>query len=141
STNAWNYGVFVTKIAQSAPGSPQTVSVTPSSGAGSTQTFAFVFSDPAGYTAILSAQILFSNPFVTSGSCYLFFNRANNTVYLTNDAGTAWQGPVTLGQTATLQNSQCALNPAASSATGSGTNLTLNLALTFQPSFAGTKNI
>jgi len=40
-----------------------------------------------------------------------------------------------------LQNSQCTVNTAPSSASGSGNNLTLNLALSFQPAFAGSKNI
>src|SRR5262249_48564459 len=104
-------------------GPPAAVSVTPASGTGATQTFTFAYSDPRGYAAIQSSQILFSNPFVTSGACYLYFNRANNTVYLTNDGGTAWQSPVTLGQSGTLQNSQCSVNPAASSTSGSGTDL------------------
>jgi hypothetical protein len=46
-----------------------------------------------------------------------------------------------LGQSGTLQNSQCAVNAASSSVSGSGNNLTVNLALSFQASFTGTKNI
>ena len=49
--------------------------------------------------------------------------------------GTAWLTPSVLGQSGTLQNSQCAVNTAASSAAGSGTSLTLNLSLTFQSAF------
>jgi hypothetical protein len=71
----------------------------------------------------------------------LFYSQQGNTLYLTNDAATAWQSPVTLGQNGTLQNSQCSVNPLASSASGSGSNLTLTLALTFKPSFAGAKQI
>ena len=40
-----------------------------------------------------------------------------------------------------MQNSQCVLNAENSSATASGTTLTLNVALTFIPGFAGPKNI
>ncbi|MBZ5621906.1 MAG: hypothetical protein LAQ69_24745, partial [Acidobacteriia bacterium] len=64
-----------------------------------------------------------------------------NTVYLANDAGTDWLGHVTLGQSGSLQNSQCTVSAAGSSASGSGTNLTLNLALTFQTAFSGARNI
>ncbi|HYW41807.1 MAG TPA: hypothetical protein VE959_03050 [Bryobacteraceae bacterium] len=124
-----------------ASGPPATVSVTPASGSGSSQSFAFAFSDPAGYSAIVSAQLLLNNPMTTSGGCYLLYYRPNNAIYLTNDAGTAWQNPVTLGQTGTLQNSQCSVNPLNSSASGSGNNLTVNLTLTFKAGFSGTKSI
>jgi hypothetical protein len=141
ATNAGNYSAFITKILQAAPGNPQPVSVTPSSGSGATQSFAFVLSDPGGYTAIRSTQLLISNGFATANSCYLFYNRATNALYLTNDAATAWQAPATLGQSGTLQNTQCSIDALSSSASGSGTNLTLNLNLTFSGSFAGSKNV
>jgi hypothetical protein len=47
----------------------------------------------------------------------------------------------TLGAATTLQNSQCSLNVAATSASMNGNTLTLNLAMTFKPAFAGAKNI
>ena len=120
---------------------PSTVSVSPSSGSGTSQTFTFTFLDAAGYSAIRSSQILISGAAGFSGACYLFYNRASNSVYLTNDAGTAWQSPVTVGQAGTLQNSQCVVNAQSSSASGSGNNLTLNLALTFKSGFAGSKSV
>jgi hypothetical protein len=141
ATNAGNYGAFVMKILQSAPGNPQTVSVTPSSGSGTTQSFAFLVSDPGGYTALRSVQLLIGNSLATANTCYLFYYRATNALYLTNDPATAWQAPVTLGQSGTLQNSQCSIDALSSSASGSGTNLTLNLKLTFSGSFAGSRNV
>jgi hypothetical protein len=65
---------------------PSTVSVTPNSGSGAGQTFTFVFADPKGYSAIVSAQILFNSTATFANGCYLYFNRAATTVYLTNDA-------------------------------------------------------
>ena len=56
------------------------------------------------------------------------------------DDGSGWLSPVTIGQPGTLQNSQCTLDVGASSASGSGTNLTVNLAFSFQPGFVGLKN-
>jgi hypothetical protein len=50
-------------------------------------------------------------------------------------------GSATLGSNATLENSQCTLNLAGSSTSGSGNNLTLNLALTFSTSFLDTQNV
>jgi hypothetical protein len=62
-------------------------------------------------------------------------------LYLLNDTGTGWLGPLTLGSSTTAQNSQCLLSEAGSSATLSGPNLTLRLSLTFKPAFTGTKTI
>jgi hypothetical protein len=75
-----------------------------------------------------------------TNACYLLYVRGSNAVDLANDAG-VWQGPVTLGSASTLQNSQCSVSAAGSWATPSGNTLTLNLALTFQPAFAGAKNV
>src|SRR5215472_15141805 len=58
-----------------------------------------------------------------------------------NDSGSAWLGPVTRGTNGTVQNSQCTVNAGRSSVVLSGNNLTLNLALTFNSSFAGTKSL
>ncbi len=122
-------------------GAPTAVSVTPSSGSGSTQTFTFVFSDPNGYTAIRTAQMIVNSSLNGSWGCYLIYTRSTNTLNLTNDAATAWQTAVTVGQTGTLQNNQCIVNSASSSVSGSGNLLTLNVSLTFKPGFTGNKNI
>ena len=115
------------------------VSATPNSGTGSSQTFAFLFSAPAGYASIVSASMIIGSG--SAGTCSFYYARASNTIYLSNDASTGWLAPATLGSSATLQNSQCSLNLAASSAVGSGSNLTVNLALTFKPAYAGSKSI
>ena len=113
-------------------GPPEPVSVTPSSGTGTSQTFAFVSTDPNGYAVLSSVSFVIGSRLTTAGVCYLMYLRASNTVYLANDAGTAWLGPVTLGQSGTAQNSQCTVTGAGSSASGAGANLTVNLALSFQ---------
>ena len=120
---------------------PTPVSVTPSSGSGSSQTFTFAFSDPAGATDISSAQIIIGSSTATTNSCYLdLYASGSNVLYLANNAG-AFQSSLAVGATGTLQNSQCSVNVGASSVTLSGTTLTLNLALSFTPAFAGSKNI
>ena len=45
------------------------------------------------------------------------------------------------GVTGTVSNSQCAVDGGASSFSGSGSNLTVTMALTFKPAFSGAKNI
>jgi RHS repeat-associated protein len=116
------------------------LSVTPNSGLGVTQSFSYLVSDTSGASHL--RQVLMEISTVlnqASNTCYASYDPVPNTLYLQNDAGTAWLGPVTPGTTATLQNSQCVLNAANSSVTSSGNNLTVSIALTFQPAFNGIK--
>jgi hypothetical protein len=76
----------------------------------------------------------------SAGSCYFYYTRASNQIYLATNAG-AWQGSLTVGTAGTMANSQCTVNAGASSVTTSGNNLTLNLAVSFTSGFAGAKNI
>jgi hypothetical protein len=74
-------------------------------------------------------------------SCGARYLQGTNQLFLINDAGTAWLGPITLGTTATVQNSHCVLNAATSSATVSGNNLTVSFGINFLPLSAGKRNI
>ncbi|HLK46938.1 MAG TPA: hypothetical protein VKT49_02320, partial [Bryobacteraceae bacterium] len=73
-----------------------------------------------------------------AGACYLYFY--SHVLYLAAD-GQSPQTSLAIGTPGTLQNSQCSINVGASSAVYSGNTLTLNLAITFSQSFAGTRNI
>jgi len=123
-------------------GTPSSVSVSPSSGSGTSQTFALQYSDTGGAASLAQVWVYFNatlaNP--ASNACMLYYNTATNQINLLNDNVTVWQ-PATLGAASTLQNSQCSLNVAASTVTLSGNTLTLNLAMTFKPVYAGAKNI
>jgi hypothetical protein len=123
------------------PSSLGPVSVTPNSGSGSSQTFAFLFLDPQGYAAISSVSMIVNSSLSGAGGCYILYYRGSNLLYLANDASTAWLAPITLGQSGSSQNSHCTVNAVSSSASGSGNNLTVNLALSFPPAFQGTRNI
>jgi hypothetical protein len=116
-------------IAGNAP--PSAVSVTPSSGTGVSQTLTFLFSDPNGSSDVPFMLLVAHDVLAAAGSCYMYVDRASSSIYLMNDAATAWFGPLRLGSGGTLANSQCALNVGASSLAGAGTNLTLRLAFTF----------
>ena len=116
-------------------------SVTPNAGAGATQTFTLTYSDTAGATDLSQTWVWFTPSFAAgaANSCMAYYNRAANTLNLLNDAGTVWQSAA-LGS-ATLQNSQCAIALGSSTATPSGNTLTVNLAMTFTPAFAGAKQV
>jgi len=132
------YNAFLTRI-QPAPQAPVAVSVTPASGSGSRQTFAFHVSDPAGYGNLGTMLVLFNTGVSGFNACYLWYDVGSSTVALASDAG-AWSSPVSLGSSAVLQNSQCSLGTATSFRTAAGNNLVLNLDLYFKPAFAGTNS-
>ena len=67
--------------------------------------------------------------------------QSSNRLYLVQDSGTGWQGPLTPGQAGTLQNTQCTLDGGASSVSAAGNNLTVNAALAFKAGFSGTKTV
>ena len=128
--------------ATSTVGIASTVSVTPNSGSGSSQNFAFEYSDTAGAASLEQVWAYFNatlaNPATTS--CMLYYNTANNQINLLNDNATVWM-PAALGSATTLQNSQCSLNVATATAVPNGNILTLNVTITFKPAFAGAKNV
>jgi hypothetical protein len=75
-----------------------------------------------------------------AGTCYLYFSRAANLIYLATDAG-SFGASLTVGSAGTMQNSQCTVDAGASSVLMSGNTLTVNLALSFKPAFTGAKNV
>lgn len=90
--------------------------------------------DPAGVNDIVATYITFSG----SPSCAVTVYPPSKQFALTNDAGTALLGPTASG---TLTNSVCSVLAADSSITGQGTQLTINLAMTFPASFGGSHHI
>ena len=118
------------------------ISVTPNSGSGVTQTFSYVVSDQKGATDVAQVWMEMSlGVSAASNSCYTLYDASPSTLYLLNDAGSAWLGPATPGGAATLQNSQCVLNAGGSKVSLSGNNLTVSVSLGFKPAFAGIKTL
>ncbi len=120
---------------------PQAVSVTPASGLGSAQTFQFLFSDANGYNDIATTQMLFHSTLTPASGCYVQFQPGSGKLWLRNNAGTGWLGPVVAGTAARLSNTRCAVDAAGSSRTGAGPDLTVRLAMRFTAGFRGTRNI
>ncbi len=111
-------------------GLPAAVSLSPNAGAGTTQTFTGVYSDPNGAADFATVRMLFNSSLNGVNACYVVYNRVVNGLYLANDAGTLL-APITPGSSAQVSNSQCTLLGAGSSYSSSGNNGTLSLALTF----------
>jgi Bacterial Ig-like domain (group 3) len=117
------------------------VSVTPSSGSGISQTFQYLFSDASGATAIKSVRTLIGTGTANAGSCQFMYDVASNMLSVMKDDGSGWGSSQLLGVSGSIGNSQCSVNTGVSNAILSGNYLTLNLATTFTPSFAGTRSI
>ena len=74
-------------------------------------------------------------------SCLAYYYPRANTLYLLNNAGSAFLSPITVGSANTLTNSQCTISGSSSSVSASGNNLTVNLSVTFAGGFAGAKTV
>jgi hypothetical protein len=125
-----------------APGAPTADAVTPDSGSGNTRVFALAYSSESGTAALTSTWVWFNETLASSAaaSCLAYYEPSSDRLYLLDDAGTLWLNAV-MGTATTLDNSQCTIDVAASSAASNGNTLTLSLAMTFRPGFAGLKNI
>lgn len=118
-----------------------TVAAIPNSGSGDDRVFAFRYSDAKGYKSLSLMFVSFSPTAHVEHACHVEYVRSSNKLYLKNDEGTAFLGPVTPGVTGTVSNSQCTLDAGRSSVFGSQNTLTLNLTFRFKPAFAGLQGI
>ncbi len=126
---------------------PYNISVTPSSGSGSSSTFTARYGTARpGGAPINRAYLLINNTLNPVGACYVEYTVSSNSFRLLNDSGSTWQGPLTPGTAATAANSQCTLSAASAAATATiptsaVSQLDLTIPLTFSSSFAGAKNV
>ncbi len=123
---------------QGANSRPSVVSVTPSSGSATSQTFSFQFSDPDGAADLRHVYALINSDLRPNQGCMLCYDRS--AVWLANDGVTAWI-PLALGSAGTIENSQCSVSGSGTSVSSSGTSLTLRVALTFKAAFGGLKTL
>ena len=131
-------------VAMPASGTPAVGSVSPNNGHGRSATFVMQYSDSAGALDLQNVRVRFVNSALNSpgdgvGTCTVKYNPTTRVVSLMSNQGTEWRTG-TLGS-GSLSNLQCTVNLATSSATVSGNNLTLRLAITFTQSFNGAKRI
>lgn len=134
-------------------GAPTSTSVSPNTGAGTTQTFTAVYSYEGGAANLKQAELLIntSTSAAAKDACYVRYRVAENKLYLKANIGNGasnelseelnWLGGYTPGTSFVIQNSQCSLAVGSATRTISGNQLTLSLPLTFTPSFSGSKAI
>jgi hypothetical protein len=114
------------------------------SAAGTAQTYTFTWTDTKGVGDLGILNILVNGGLDGAHACYLAYIATGgaNTLVLVNDQGEAggnFAGVMTPGSATTIQNSQCIVNGAASSAVLTGTTATLNLNIAFKPAFTGNR--
>jgi hypothetical protein len=117
------------------------VSVTPSAGSGSSQTFQFLASDTGGAADLVAVEGWFTpNGTTTANSCLIYYATYTHLLYLASDSTSSWSSQ-TIGTAGVLQNSQCSVNVGGAVATGSGNNLTLAVPVTFKAGYTGAKQV
>ena len=126
----------------SSPVAPTLNSATPSTTGSATQVFALTGRDGNGATDMQRFYFLVNtSTAIPTGTCHGYYDRPANLIFLYNDSLTATTS-IAPGAGGSIQNSQCVINGATSSVSTSGTDLTLNLSITRQGSYAtGAKNL
>jgi hypothetical protein len=111
---------------------PAVISVSPDSSTmnqNATQTFTFVASDSAGVTDLQGVDILFSDGSSNPYACWMWYQRATNTVSLYNQG--TWSSPAKVGTGGTvLAGNSCSVNTSQGTATFTANQLTLTLPFT-----------
>jgi len=118
---------------------PAVGGMSPAGGSGGNRVMTFTFSDGNGAADLNVANVLINTGLDGSNSCYLAYVRSANTLYLMNDAGTDLLPGIGLAGSGSIANSRCSVAGAGSSATVSGTTLTLMLNLSFTAAHAGNR--
>ena len=128
----------VWQVPPAPPGQITVTSLTPPRAVGASQSLTAAVTDTRGVSDLGVVNVLVNNFIDGRQACYVAYSTPGNTLYLVDDAGDAggpFAGTMMLnGGSSTIQNSQCSISAAGSSADKSGDTLTLTLNLTFKSS-------
>ena len=122
------------------PTLPFPVSVSPSSGFGTSGYFTFAFADPWGVPDLESVRILFGGAPTAAQTCLISINPQDLSIQLQNDSGTGWLGPVSMSNGLPLANNQCSVLTARLVGSVHTTAFTVALTIVFKPAFSGLMN-
>jgi hypothetical protein len=127
------------------PAGPMVSGMNPARSTTMGQTYSFTFADTKGPSDLAVLDIL-TNSFLDGiGACYVAYvptSATNGYLYLVDDAGDggyAGGSPMRLSSGGILQNSQCSIITAGSSASASGNTSILSLQVAFASGFAGNR--
>jgi hypothetical protein len=141
-----SYSVTYTLVPPSVP----TLSFSPVSGSGPSQTFKIGVTDPGGPGAVTGIDFLINSSFSGTNACWLFLGSPNKEdttggswIALASDDATAWTNTAQVFSSGTLvvpiHNSQCSIFGGPTTISDDGTTLTFTVTLTFTPTFNGRK--
>ena len=119
---------------------PTVSTLSPTAGTGTSTVYTASFSDGNGASDIRTLSLSVQSA-STANACYVTVDRASGAVQLRNDADNAWLTGLTLGQGATLANSQCTISGSGASLTPNGNTLSLVLPVSFTSAFAGSRDV
>jgi len=127
---------FLTAAACAAAAQMRSVSFSPDTGTGATQTFTATFSDQSGVSDFRRVAVLLNTQAAAAHACYVYYYPQRRQLYLQNDTNTAPLGPL---QGLPVSNSQCAVTNYSVGATGD--NLILTVTVAFQPTWHEDLNV
>ncbi len=131
------------EVLLSAPSAFSIAGVSPNSGSGSSATFSATVSYPTG-SSVYGVHILINSTLTGTDACWVQYYQSTGKMQLSYDntpSSLTWQPAVALGTNTTEQNSECSVNFAGAKISGSGDTFTLEVPITFNSSWIGTKTI
>jgi len=122
------------------------LSVSPSSGSGSTQTFTMTYPDPPGFAGSAFGWTQFLVAAASDGGgqpfCFVHYDRGGNGLWMYSSDVGFFLGPVAPGTASNaLSSSACSVNTAASTVSNTGGNLVVNVPVTMKAPMSGAKKI
>lgn len=138
-------GAGTVNLVQTTAPPPRVGPMNPDQGTGLSHLFSF--DTEAGSGSIQWIQVLFSASGVTqTNGCLVYYRTSDDIAAVSADAATPenyqWAGWAVIGtQGVTVSNSQCTLDYQNSWVVKNGSRVTLNLSLSFAPSWSGTKDV
>jgi len=120
------------------------LSVSPSSGSASTQTFTLTYPDPPGFAGAAFGWVQFLIAAASDGGgqpfCFAHYDRAGNGLWMYSSDVGFFLGPVAPGAASNLlSSSACSINTAATTVVNTGGNLVVTMPVTMKAPMSGTK--
>ncbi len=122
---------------------PQVVSIDPNTDSLPIDTktaLTCVYRDPNGFADLRKCYLLINDTLNQTNAVFAYYDQSSNKAYLKNDANTSWGTGYTLGTNIGLSNGQCVVYVKDTTASRSGSDLTVNWSFKLQPSVAA-KNL
>jgi hypothetical protein len=121
-----------------------TMSLSPSSGSGGSQTFTLTYPDPAGFAGAAFGWEQFLIAAATDGGaqpfCFVHYDRGGNGLWMYSSDVGFFLGPVTPGTASgALHSSACSINTAGTTVANTSGNLVLTVPVTMKAPMSGAK--